>query len=57
MFDGNSFIQWLLSVLPAAALLLGFSKLKKPEAHSHPRVIFSPTRINDYTAFTQILKR
>ena len=57
MLDVNLLIILLFLALPLAAMLLGVTNIQKPRKRKPSQSIFSPTRINEYTAFTRMLKR
>jgi hypothetical protein len=57
MLDANSLIILLFLTLPLAAMLLGIMSIQNPRERKPSQSIFSPTRINEYTAFKQMLKR
>ena len=57
MLDANSLIILLFLTLPLAAMLLGIMSIQNPRQRKPSQSIFSPTRINEYSAFKQMLKR
>ncbi len=56
MLELNSLIILLFLVLPLAAMILGVKNIQNPRKRQSTRSVFSPTRINEYTNCTQLLK-
>ena len=57
MLSASSLIILLFLVFPLAMMFLGIMNIQNPRKRKRSPGIFSPTRINEYTAFAPMLRR
>ena len=57
MLSANSLIILLFLLFPLIMMFLGIMNIQNPRKRKRSQDIFSPTRINEYTAFAPMLRR